>query len=162
MQIILFYFILATKLVFSLPPMINKSDLKIIDDEGEGRGSTRALLFYFPGFFTQPCRTQDVFGNCGRRNVTFSNPAFNRKSFLKEVRRKMKIKQRQSLMNRPTKTDAVSRSFMRISTELKNMFSLYEQNSRKHVILNRKAKLVLRILVPMSIGKFKLETIYRT
>jgi len=141
MQITLFYFILATKLVFSLPPMINKSDLKIIDNEGEGRGSTRALLFYFPGFFTQPCRTQDVFGNCGRRNVTFSNPAFNRKSFLKEVRRKMKIKQRQSLMNRPTKTNAVRRSFMRISTKLKNMFSLYEKNSRKHVILKEKPNL---------------------
>ena len=79
-----------------------ESETPVLEEEEDGLGtedpgedtnlSVRALFTFFPGHFSQPC-TQDVFGNCGRQNITQPNSqVFNRKTFLTEIRKKMKQK----------------------------------------------------------------------
>ena len=71
-----------------------------LDDEG--RGTKRALLLYFPGYFNQPC-SQDVYGNCGRKNVTIPKRGYNKKAILAEIRKKMKLEQ-EKLLDAQTST----------------------------------------------------------
>ncbi len=75
-------------------PVLEEEDGLGTEDPGEDTNlSVRALFTFFPGHFSQPC-TQDVFGNCGRQNITQPNSqVFNRKTYLTEIRKKMKQKQ---------------------------------------------------------------------
>ena len=71
---------------------IDFDSVKLDSANVEEGATTRALLQYFPGYFNQPC-SQDVYGNCGRKNVTVPLRGFNKKAILAEIRRKMKLEE---------------------------------------------------------------------
>ena len=81
---------------------LDSISLDSVKFDDEGRGTKRALLLYFPGYLNHPC-SQDVYGNCGRKNVTAPKRGYNKKALLAEIRKKMKLEQ-EKLLNAQTST----------------------------------------------------------